>query len=192
MLSMIIISSLIIFSPRSFCLDGVKMAVINMERVIKSMKETEKGEAFLREKIREFEAEQNELLQKEQKLREEFEKAVSAANDEALSQDARAKKLEEARKKEEELRSYQKEVMRILKDKREELTENRKMIQDRILSKVTSVINDYAKKNGYLIVIDRASSGISGIDMVLYADDSIDITDKIIELLVQLDKEKKE
>lgn len=166
----------LIFSLTSFAQAEVKIAVVDLFKVLN---ESEEGKRSIGELQKMVESRQKSLEEKQKKiqsLREEYEKKKSVLN-------------EEARKsKEEEIERLGRELQRTAADYQVELQKKQNEMTQNMLKEIRQIINEFAQKEGYSLVIERAEQ------LLIYVTPTIDITDKIITLFnqkVQAQKVKK-
>lgn len=79
------------------------------------------------------------------------------------------------REKEDELRLLERDYNRLLKDIQDEIKRKESNFSESISKSILKIINDIGESEGYTIILEKKSSAI------LYAPDSIDITDKVIK-----------
>ncbi len=136
-----------------------KIGVVYLRKVFESYEKTKAYDEKLAAKSREIE-------QKIRQLQQDIEKIQASL--EVLGEKERAEKIKELREKQMQLRKYQLEAMR-------NISQERDAYMREILRDIKPVITDYAKKNGYDIILNG--------DMLLYSADGYDLTDDIVKLL---------
>lgn len=160
---LVLVAALAGFAPAFAQAGNVKVAVIDVERILL---ESNRGKAALAEieslraqKQEEGTAKQQEISDLRQRL---------AEGRLSLSED----KLAELRKQAEDrmiaLQRFQDDANRELAKKRDEVL---KTIEDSVFP----VINELGKEGGYTLVFNKFSSGL------VYADEAVDITQQVIE-----------
>lgn len=146
-----------------------KYCVIDSEKVFKSLDEYNKAMTSLDELGKAYQTEIDNRYKSIESLYNNY-----MAQKGSLSESTRASIEQQILQKEGEVQKYQQEVFGengTLMKKRVELI---KPIQ----TKVFAAIENYAKRNGYELVLDKASNA-----SILYFGAAIDHTDKIIEEL---------
>ncbi len=140
----------------------MKIGVINMEAVAKN---SEPG----REALDKLQGEFKEMKTELDKRKAEIEKLLDALQKQSLvlSQEAKLDKELEYKRK---VRDFQDLLQSF---QRKTKTEEARLTQP-IIEMMLDVIRDYAKDNGYTMIVDGKAGGL------LYADDTVDITNKII------------
>ncbi len=136
-----------------------KIGVIYLRKVFDSYEKTKDYDKKLQEETKQIEKKIRDLQQEIQKIQ---------ASLEVLGKEEKKEKIKELRKKQLELRRYRLEAM-------QDIGQERQRYMREILQDIKPIINDYAKKNGYDIILNG--------DMILYSVDSYDLTQEIVDLL---------
>ena len=163
--------------------EGMKVAVVDMAKLVRAHPDTQSAESLLEKQMDEFEAEQKDAEAQYDKLRKEYEDAKALSENKALTDAARGDKRAEAEAKREALRSYEAKASEMLNMRRREINDQKVRIQKRIVSKVLEAVRAYAVKNGYALVLDSAGMSISGVEMVLFSSEQIDITGELVKIV---------
>ncbi len=142
----------------------LKIAVIDMQKIIFESKEGKKAKAQWEKEYKQKKAQIDKKAKELERLREELKKNAAV-----LSEKAKKKKQEEFRKKAMELQFMKQEAMQYLQKRNAELV-------DALIKDAIKVVKEYAKKNGYSIVIDKSGK-------VVYSDPSLDVSSQIIRLM---------
>ena len=145
----------------SFASAESKLGYIDLQRIIET---SEKGKTF-RAQLFDFRKSKEEILSQKQeelnRMRKDFQQKSFTMSDRA-----RLDREQEIRQKELDLKnlseSYRQDV----------LMEGRKL-QTLMFKDLSDVITEIGEKEGYTLIVDK--------DVILYADDKINITDKVIE-----------
>lgn len=145
----------------------IKIGVVDLFKVLN---ESEEGKKSINELQSMVDSRQKSLEEKQKKiqaLKEEYDKKKSVLN-------------EEARKsKEEEIERLSRDLQRTAADYQVELQKKQNEITQSMIKDIRIVINEFAQKEGYNIVLERAEQ------FIIYITPNIDITDKIITLFNQ-------
>lgn len=158
---LLVLSMLLIFSLALFC--EMKIAVVNSAEVIQK---TVKGKAILselqqigQEKQKRINALQNEI----QSLRADLEKPLNAATKE---------------EKQILLERKQTEYQRFIKDSQREFQRKQQQKMGLFQQQIMPLIKDYCEKEDYTLVLELNVNS-----PIVHFSESIDITDKIIQLV---------
>ncbi|MCS7215893.1 MAG: OmpH family outer membrane protein [Thermodesulfovibrio sp.] len=151
----------------------LKIGIVDLYRVLN---ESEEGKKSVNELQSMLEARQKTLEEKQKKiqsLREEFEKKRSVLS-------------EEARKaKEEEIERLGRDLQRTAADYQVELQKKQNEITQSMLKEIRQIINDFAKKEGYSLILEKAEQ------IILFTTPEVEITDKIISIFNQKTSQQK-
>jgi Skp family chaperone for outer membrane proteins len=162
---------------------GLKIAMVDMTKVTKSVPETKAAEAILEKQAAEFEAEHKGMLDELEQLKTEFETARKDADNKALSEQAREAKIKIAEDKLRELKEQDARIRETVKKRRQQINDQKVRMKQRIVGKLRSIVQDYAEDEGYTIVLDSSGVGLSGIETVVYSVDKIDITQDVLDII---------
>lgn len=159
-----------------------KIAVVDMEDVMKAFGEFKDAEELLRKELKEFELEQDELLDERDKLKDEFEAAREEASNKALSETAREKQFEKAREKALALKEHERQMRKVAAERQKALAERGGRMRKRIVGKLRSIIQAYAEKNEITLVLDASALGVNGMETLVYSKPELDITPDILKI----------
>ncbi|MFP4070809.1 MAG: OmpH family outer membrane protein [Desulfovibrionales bacterium] len=140
----------------------MKVGVINMKKIMETSEPAQEAAVQLEKR---FEGKEKELQQKEKEL-EGLAKDMETQNM-MLSQEAKQNKQIEFRRKYEDF-------MRLRETTKKEVQDEKVKVLRPMLEILGDIVKDYGKKNNFTIVFDQMGSGI------LYVDEALDITDKVI------------
>lgn len=143
--------------------DGPKIGYVNLREAMSSVEE---GKAAKQKLQSEIKAKQKKLNQKKKEL-QELKKKLSEQQM-ALSDEAKKKKTLELQRKMAELQQMYMKLQRDLSKKEAKVTKE-------IFGKMRKVVQEIAEERGYDLVLEKQGSS------VLYAKDSMDLTDELIE-----------
>ncbi len=151
----------LIFGSVNAAAAGSSIAVVNMQKVIAMSNQGKKAQSALKALVSKYDAR---LLAMRKKIA-----AIQADlknNGPIMSASEKAKKTKEFETDISNFSSEEKHIQGVMSQKRFELLKG-------IVDKATSIINTIAKKDGYILVIDRPS--------VVYRAASIDITNEVLK-----------
>lgn len=145
----------------------IKIAVVDLFKILNESEEGKKAVGELQSMVDSRQKTLEEKQKKIQALREEYDKKRAV-----LSEDAR-------KSKEEEIERLGRELQRTAADYQVELQKKQNEITQSMLKEIRQIINEYAKKEDYNLILEKAEQ------IVLYSTPEVDITDKIISLFNQ-------
>jgi outer membrane protein len=167
---------------QGWCAD-IRIAVVDMSRVMKAFNETKSAESLMEKQIEDFEAEQKEMLATRDKLKKEFDAAQESAKDKALSDKERENKRDLAEVKFTALRDCELKFRETMTQRQKQLNDQKVRIMRRIVAKLRDIISKYAAEKKYTLVLDLTSVGMSGVESIIYAQESTDITEEVLKII---------
>ncbi len=148
----------LIFQP-AVAQEGRRIAYINVSKVFDSYYETKEAEEKLQKEAEKKNGERDKLVDKINKLKDETA---------LLSEEAREKKSVELNREMRALQDFDRETRLSLQRKRDDMMK-------KIFKKINNAIEGYGRQSDYDIILDDR--------VLIYANETIDITDEIIEVL---------
>jgi len=160
-IGMTIAALLFLFSMPCFAADVAKIGVVNIQKILLTSAAGKIAKAEISKKAREMEATLNEKKTEIQKLQETLERESLV-----MSKDKRDEKEREIRIKVNDIK--------VLKNKFEK---DLKVLENRVVQQIQkefeSLAQDIGREEGYLLIVTNQT--------VIYAPNSIDITDELIQ-----------
>lgn len=178
-----LLASIVVVAAVSAFAD-VKLATVDMEEVILSHPQTEENKARLQEMQKDFEGQRDVLREKIKGLLEEYKTIAREAGNEALSEMARNKKINEARDLEQTIKQNEGDLRKLVNDLQRKLQEKELLLFDNVMSDVKFAINGIVKDGSYDLIIDKSAMRAGApVPVIMYANDSLDVTDAIIKAI---------
>ncbi len=156
---------------------------VNLDRVFNDFYKTKLADTQLKEQADSFNVERKKLIDDFNKLQDEFGALRDAAQNTALSEDARDQKRGEAEEKLVEVREAEGKIRRYDEGHRKQLDDQSRRMRKRIVDEIRLAINNYAREQGFEAVVDSSGQSLNGLELILYSDAKIDITDSVLEIL---------
>lgn len=160
------------------------VVTVSMEKLFDDYHKSEDAESRL-ESIREQAVQ--EAQEREQSLQEEMQSLQEMQEDmdnPMLSDDAKSTKQQELQQRIQELRQKQAEAQQWQQQTANEIQRQNQEVRGELIDEIVKVVNDIAlKQHNADIVFDTSDILGSGVPTVLYADSSLDITDKVLKEL---------
>jgi len=160
----------------------VKIAVVDMARLMRSHPDTAPADAMLERQMKEFQDEQKDLEAEYETVKKAFDDARKEATNKALSEETREEKMREAEKKLIAVKEFERKSRDSLSARQKQISEDSLRLRKRIVGKIKNAVEDYAAKKGYTLVLDTAAQSVSGVEVVLYSSDKVDITDDMLKI----------
>jgi len=142
-----------------------KIGFVDLQKALNMSTAGQKAKEEISTKFKSYQDDINKRQEELKKLKEDLEKQSIL-----LSEEARAQKERDFQRK-------VKDFQRFAKDVEEELQQKDAYHTRQILEELEGIIKDIGKKGGYTMILERTESS------VLYGDDSVDLTDQVIEVL---------
>jgi outer membrane protein len=156
---------------------------INLDRAFNEFYKTKLADTQLKQQADEFNDERKSLVADYEKLQKEFGLIRDEAQNTALSDDVRTEKRNLAEEKLVEVRDYESRIRRFDDSRRKQLDDQSRRMRKRIVEEIQQIVKDYAQTQGYQAVIDSSGQSLNGVEIILYTDPKIDITDTVLGLL---------
>ena len=169
-----------------------QMVFINLDRAFNEFHKTKLADAQLKEQAEEFNEERRKLIADFEKLQEDFNALRDAAQDTALSEAVKTTKRDEAEDKLVELREFENRIRRFDEARRKQLDDQSRRMRKRIVDEILQTAQNYARVQGYQAVIDSSAQSMNGVEVVVYLDSPLDITDQVLDQLNKGQVEAKE
>ncbi|HKL49232.1 MAG TPA: OmpH family outer membrane protein [Desulfuromonadales bacterium] len=144
---------------------SAKIGFVDLQRALNQSEAGESAKVEISEEIQGYEGEVTRRQEELKNLKEDLEKKGAL-----LSEEARAEKEREYEKKLKKFQRFTKDIQDELKQKDADFTR-------KIIDKIFKIVEEIGKKENYTVVLEKTESSL------LYADEKIDMTDKVIEVL---------
>ncbi len=160
-----------------------KTATIDLRKVFDNYWKTKEADAALKERAAEMDKQYKTLTEDWTKSRDEYQKLVATANDQAVSAEERAKRKKLADAKMNELKEGEQTIEGFRRQATATLDEKKRQMRDKILGEIRNAINTKAKAAGFSIVFDSAADSANATPVLIYNNGDNDITDEILAQL---------
>ena len=145
----------------------IKLGYIDLQKALNLSTAGKQAKEKIKAKVESYDADVQQRQEELQKLKQDLEKQAMLLSEEARNA------------KEREYQQKVKEYQRFTKDIQEELQQVDADLTRQILEDILKVVQDYGKKNGYTMILEKTESSL------VYADDSVDLTDEVIQTFDQ-------
>jgi len=154
---------LVLVLAAGVCVAETKIGYLDIQKALSQSESGKEAKELLSTTFKKYQGDINSKQEELKKLKEELEKQSTL-----LSENKRAEKEKEYATK---LKNYQ----QFTKDAQEELQGKDKELSQKIYESFEKVVQEFGRKNGYTLILDRTQG-------VLYADDKADLTDELMKL----------
>lgn len=167
----------------SVCAQG-RIATVDLRKLFDGYWKTKQADAALKERAADLDKEFKGLRDDFQKGKEDYQKLLAGANDQAVSSEEREKRKKSAETKLKDLKEMEETIVQFERQARTTLDEQRRRMRENILGEVRNVINARAKSAGYTLVLDTAAETGNNTPVVLFANTGEnDMTDAVLQQL---------
>ncbi|MEX2382673.1 MAG: OmpH family outer membrane protein [Opitutales bacterium] len=172
-----------IFSFATFATAQTSLTIItvDMARLYENYHKTEEAQSRFEDVVQRARADTERLMEEGNTMVANYRELLERTNNPALSDQARLTAQREAdelalqiREKENDLRQFQNATQRSLEERQDT---QREMLLDEIMD----VVMEFAREREASLVFDTSGPSLIGLPAVLYADDSFDITEAVLE-----------
>lgn len=140
-----------------------KIGYVDIKKVFDNYEEAKKTEEKFKKEIDDAQKDLDKLQEEVKKMQDDYEKKKNMM------------KPEEQTKKENELKAKIQELSKKWIETKQKLDDRGKALENQIFEDIKKAIGDYAKKNGYSMVVDSR--------LILYGESAVDLTDEIIKII---------
>ena len=160
-----------------------RIATVDVRKVFDNYWKTKQADAALKDQAADMEKELKSFEGDYKKAKDEYDKLIAAAGDQALSADARDKRKADAEKKLLDMKEIQQTTQQYKETANRTLAEKHKRMRDNVLTEIRAVINAKAKAGNYSMVIDATAETPGGAPVILYKTGENDLTDTVLTQL---------
>ena len=160
-----------------------KIGTVDLRKVFDGYWKTKQADAALKERGAEMDKEHKELLAELNAGKEDYQKLLEGANDQAVSATERERRKNAAEAKLKELGEAQQTIQQFEQQARETLSTQQARMRSNILDEVKATITSKARQEGFFLVVDTAAETPNGTPIFLYASNVNDITDGVLSQL---------
>lgn len=160
-----------------------RIVTVDLNRVFNDYYKTPVASAKLKETADNFNKEHEQMLadyrkqvDELNKLREEQDKLEYTEDVREQKRRALQEKLAETQKTQRDIEEFRRTHQKLLEDQTQRMRQN-------ILKEITDAIRKEAMDAGYTMVLDKSGNTLNGVPAIVFALDSVDITDDILKIL---------
>ena len=174
---------LMVFGAAAAGAAELKIATVDLDKVFTAHPKTQAAEAELKKAEDVIQDEMEKMLAEGRAMEETVSKLIDASRNPMLNEEARLRKRDEAEDKKTQLQEFQVRVRRTQETKLKQMREQLMKTRQGIVDELTAAVADFAKAEGYDLVLDRSGMTMNAVPMLVYANPELDVTDKLIERL---------
>jgi outer membrane protein len=160
-----------------------RIATIDMGKVFDNYWRTKQAQANIEDQRADMKKELDGFVSDYNKAKEEYQKLLASASDQALSVEERDNRKGAAEKKLLDMRELEQTISQYQKHADQTLREKVRRMQDNIVKEIRDVVNAKAKSAGYTLVLDVAGTSMNNVPVVIYSNGENDLTKEILDQL---------
>ena len=170
------------FPAASFA-QGLKVGTVDMNRAFKEYSKTKDAEVKINEAKNAAKKEYDDRAESYKKALDEINKLNQQLDAPALSADAKTQKAKERDEKIANIKNMEREIQEFRQTRERQLQEQALRMREGIVKEITDVLMDKVKAANYDFVFDKTGQSLSGVPIVMYSRDNVDMTTDIITAL---------
>jgi len=160
-----------------------RIVTVDLNKLFNEYYKTPVASAKLKDSAEGLNKENEQLITKYKKLVSDLDKLREEAEKPEYSAEVKEQKRKQVQEKLVEAQRTEKEIADFRRTNQQQLERDRERMRQNILKEITEVVNKEAKDAGYLYVFDKSGLTLNGVPSIVYAQDSLDITDAILKIL---------
>lgn len=160
-----------------------KVAVMDMEAALKAYHKTAKADAEIERQKAEYKAELGRMKKHQDELDGQFESARAAASEAGLDEKTLQERLAAAEEKLMQVKEYERQAAEFAEKGRKQIQEQSLRIRNQLKGEIQECVRKLAAKEGLALVVDTSFGVSEWSGLVVFRDEAIDITGRVIELL---------
>jgi Skp family chaperone for outer membrane proteins len=160
-----------------------RIVTVDLNKVFNDYYKTPIASAKLKETAQSYNKDNEELVARYRKQIEELNTLREDQDKPEYTDQVRAEKRKKVQEKLSETQKTERDIQEFRRTHQQELEKQTQRMRQNILKEVTEVISKEAKDAGYLYVFDKSGNTLNGVPSVVYAQETLDITDAILKIL---------
>jgi outer membrane protein len=157
------------------------VVVVHMDRVFNEYYKTKQADAQLKTQAKEYDDERVKLVSEMEKIDKEFTAIREEAQNPALSEEVRAAKRTLAEEKLMAKREQEAKIRRFMEMRQKQLDDQGRRMRRSLVDEIRGVVRDFARERNIDVVLDSSGGSLNGVELVLYNDPRVDMTDEVIK-----------
>ena len=159
----------------------LKIAVIDMQKTFQEYEKTKTIEIKLNQQMEVFKEYSNQLNQQYQNLRKQYESARDDSQNITYSSAERENKRLKAQQLYESLKLKDQEISIYKEGRKEQIRDMYAKLRGEVVDEIRKAVHNKAVLEGYTIVLDKSGESLNDVELVIYVQPGLDITDAIIQ-----------
>ena len=172
-----------LFPIATFAQGTLKVGTVDMNRAFKEYNKTKDAEKRINEAKDSAKKEYDDRADSYKKALDEINKLNQQLDAPALSADAKTQKAKERDEKISNIKNMEREINEFRQTRERQLQEQALRMREGIVKEITDVLMEKVKAGNYDFVFDKTGQSLSGVPVVMYSRDNVDVTNDIIVAL---------
>ena len=156
-----------------------RIATVDLRKVFEDYWKKKQADNIIKERIDELEKGRKALLDRYQKMSDEYRAAMDEANSQAVGADEREKRKKTAEGKLRDLKELEAQVSQYNETARANIDEQQRRIRDNILDEIRKVVDTKARAGNFSLVLD--SDKLNKTPVVVFTNGENDLTDAVLK-----------
>ena len=160
-----------------------KIGTVDMRKLFDDYWKTKQADAALNDRKAELDKEDRSFIDGLKKDRDEYQKLLDGANDQAISADEREKRKQAAADKYKQITDSGTTIAQFERQAQATLAEQSQRMRANILNEIKAAVAAKTKAAGYAMVFDIASETVNQTPIILYSSGENDLTSAVLAQL---------
>jgi outer membrane protein len=160
-----------------------KIATVDVQKLFNGYWKKKQAEVALNDRKVELEKEDRGFIDDLKKSKDDYQKLLDVANDQAVSDDERARRKQAADDKAKQIQDSQQTIVQFERQAQATLAEQSQRMRENILKEIQAAVATKAKAGHYTLVIDSVALTANQTPVFLYNDGQDDVTTDVLNQL---------
>lgn len=160
-----------------------KIATVDVQKLFNGYWKKKQAEVALNDRKTELEKEDRGFIDDLKKSKDDYQKLLDGANDQAVSDDERARRKQAADDKAKQIQDSQQTIVQFERQAQATLAEQSQRMRENILKEIQAAVAVKAKAGHYTLVIDSAAQTVNQTPVFLYSEGQDDLTTDVLNQL---------
>jgi outer membrane protein len=160
-----------------------KIAIVDVQKLFNGYWKKKQAEIALNDRKAELEKEDRGFIDDLKQAKDDYQKLLDDADDQAVSDDERARRKQAAADKAKQIQDSQQTIVQFERQSQATLAEQSQRMRENILKEIQAAVNTRAKAGGYALVIDSAAETVNQTPVFLYTEGQDDLTADVLSQL---------
>jgi outer membrane protein len=160
-----------------------KIAIVDVQKLFDGYWKKKQAEIALNDRKAELEKEDRGFIDDLKQAKDDYQKLLDDADDQAVSDDERARRKQAAADKAKQIEDSQQTIVQFERQAQATLAEQSQRMRENILKEIQAAVTTRAKAGGFTLVIDSAAETGNQTPVFLYTEGQDDLTADVLSQL---------